>query len=169
MTEFFEEVGPYYAAPGNMGLTAILLRATSPNVDMMKHFMTKLAPQYDLTSQLHLITIPTLVLVGAYDWVCPPRASRAIARSISQSKMIIFDNSGHFLFSEEPREIPWRCPQLSCTRRGAALKVGYRFARNDRWNFAIGPVTRYSIVDLISHDRWAKDGARPHARHKPVS
>ena len=104
VTEFFEEVGPYYAAPGNMGLTAILLRATSPNVDMMKHFMTKLAPQYDLTSQLHLITIPTLVLVGAYDWVCPPRASRAIARSISQSKMIIFDNSGHFLFSEEPEK-----------------------------------------------------------------
>ncbi|RCW81160.1 alpha/beta fold hydrolase [Phyllobacterium bourgognense] len=104
VTEFFEEVGPYYAAPGNMGLTAILLRATSPNIDMMKHFMTKLAPQYNLTSQLHLITIPTLVLVGAYDWVCPPRASRVIARSISQSKMILFDNSGHFLFSEEPEK-----------------------------------------------------------------
>ncbi|WP_162246991.1 alpha/beta hydrolase [Rhizobium sp. Root1220] len=104
VAEFFEKVGPYYAAPAQMGLTATLLQATSKNVDMMKHFMTKIAPQYDLTSQLHLIAVPTLVLVGAYDWVCPPRASRAIAKSIAQSKFVLFDRSGHFLFSEEPEK-----------------------------------------------------------------
>lgn len=99
---FFEEVGPFYAGPTNMELTSRLMRTTISNIEMMRHFMTKLAPGFDLTAQLHLITVPTLVLVGAFDWICPPRASRAIAKLVLRSKLVEFENSGHFVFSEEP-------------------------------------------------------------------
>lgn len=99
---FFEKVGPFYSGPSNMSLTSRLLGATISNIDMMKHFMTKLAPGYDLTSRLNLINEPTLVLVGSFDWVCPPRAGRAIAKGVPRSKLVEFENSGHFLFSEEP-------------------------------------------------------------------
>lgn len=102
--QFFEKVGPYYAAPSNEALTARLMRSTLPNIDMMKHFMTELAPKYDLRQALPKITAPALVMVGSYDWVCPPRASRCLVEGIEKAIFVEFRHSGHFLFSEEPAE-----------------------------------------------------------------
>ncbi|MGO4118644.1 alpha/beta fold hydrolase [Rhizobium ruizarguesonis] len=102
VANYFEEVGPYYAAPENGDLTAQLMRLTSTNIEMMRFFMSKLAPGYDVTSRLHSIVLPVLVLVGAYDWVCPPRAGLAIANAVQNGRLVEFDKSGHFLFSEEP-------------------------------------------------------------------
>ncbi|QWW72574.1 alpha/beta fold hydrolase [Rhizobium sp. WYJ-E13] len=99
---FFDKVGPYYAGPDHPELTARLMRPTTQNVDMMRHFMTKLAPTYDLMERLSEIAPPVLVLVGAYDWVCPPRAGRAIANGVQHGKLVEFQHSGHFVFSEEP-------------------------------------------------------------------
>lgn len=102
VSTFFEEVGPYYAGPEHEDLTARLLRSTSKDVEMMRHFMTQLAPNYDVTARLPEIKVPVLCLVGAYDWVCPPRASRAIAKGVANGRIVIFEKSGHFTFSEEP-------------------------------------------------------------------
>ena len=102
ISEFFTKVGPYYAGPQNMELTSRLMRPMSLDIDMVRHFMTHLAPGYDLTSQLERIKTAVLLLVGTYDWVCPPRASRAIARHIARASLVEFEKSGHFLFSEEP-------------------------------------------------------------------
>jgi proline iminopeptidase len=102
ISTFVAEVGPFYSGPDNMELTARLMRVTSQNINMMRHFMNKIAPAYDIISELPRIKIPVLLMVGAYDWVCPPRASRAIARAVPNSKLVIFERSGHFLFSEEP-------------------------------------------------------------------
>ena len=99
---FFEEVGPYYSGPDNMETTARLMQLTSQNTEMMRHFMTKLAPDYDITADLSNIVTPVLLTVGSYDWVCPPRASRAIARVVPNGKVVEFEHSGHFPFSEEP-------------------------------------------------------------------
>ncbi|WP_276120094.1 alpha/beta fold hydrolase [Pararhizobium qamdonense] len=101
---FFEEVGPFYAGPANADLTSRLMRATIPNIEMMRHFMTNLAPGFDLQSELHHIAVPVLVLVGAFDWVCPPHASRTIAKAVPRSTLVEFENSGHFPFSEEPEK-----------------------------------------------------------------
>ncbi|WP_081619826.1 alpha/beta hydrolase [Rhizobium sp. 2MFCol3.1] len=102
--QFFEKVGPYYAGPANERLTARLMRSTLPNIDMMKHFMTELAPKYDLRGALDRISAPALVMVGSYDWVCPPRASRCLVEGIEKAIFVEFKHSGHFLFSEEPDE-----------------------------------------------------------------
>ncbi|MGV1792909.1 alpha/beta fold hydrolase [Rhizobium sp. A37_96] len=101
---FFRLVGPYYAAPANMDLVRRLLAATKPDVKMMRHFMTVIASGYDLREALTNIAVPALILVGAHDWVCPPRASRAMNRLIANSKLVEFEHSGHFVFSEEPRK-----------------------------------------------------------------
>jgi len=49
-----------------------------------------------------IITTPTLVIVGAHDWACPPAGGRAIARGIRGAKLIELADSGHYGFSEEP-------------------------------------------------------------------
>lgn len=99
---FFREVGPYYAAPAHMDVPPALTALSIASVDMMRHFMTVIAPSYDLRPLLGGVAARTLVLVGKYDWVCPPRASRAIARGIPGAVLVEFDEAGHFPFSETP-------------------------------------------------------------------
>lgn len=99
---FFREVGPYYAAPAHMDVPARLTALSIMSVDMMRHFMTAIAPTYDVRPLLGKITAPTLAIVGKYDWVCPPRASRAIARGVPGAMLVEIDNAGHFVFSETP-------------------------------------------------------------------
>jgi len=99
---FFREVGPYYAGPSHMAIPATLTALSIPSVEMMRHFMTVVAPTYDLRPQLDQITARTLVLVGKHDWVCPPRASRAIASGIPGATLKEFKDAGHFPFSETP-------------------------------------------------------------------
>ncbi|TXI83255.1 MAG: alpha/beta hydrolase [Cupriavidus sp.] len=99
---FFREVGPYYAAPEHMNIPRELMPLSIPSIEMMRHFMTVIAPGYDLRPMLGKITTPTLVMVGKHDWVCPPRASRAIARGIPGAVLLEFEGAGHFLFSEVP-------------------------------------------------------------------
>lgn len=100
--DFFREVGPYYAAPGHMDVPPVLTALSTASVDMMRHFMTVVAPSYDLRADLGRIAARTLVLVGRHDWVCPPRASRALARGIPGATLVEFEQAGHFPFSETP-------------------------------------------------------------------
>ena len=99
---FFRHVGPYYAAPAHMDVPPVLTALSIASVDMMRHFMTAVAPSYDLRPRLEQIDTRTLVLVGKHDWVCPPRASRAIARGIPGALLVEFEDAGHFPFSETP-------------------------------------------------------------------
>jgi proline iminopeptidase len=52
-------------------------------------------PNYNLIPDLHKITVPTLVTVGRYDWFTPLEASEIIADKVPNSKLVIFENSGH--------------------------------------------------------------------------
>jgi proline iminopeptidase len=101
---FLEQVGPFYAGPSYTKAVCDLLSLTSVDIEMMKHFMANIAPDYDLVDKLSGIAAPTLVMVGGYDWVCPPRASRAIARGIPGAKLVEFETAGHFVFSEVPAQ-----------------------------------------------------------------
>jgi pimeloyl-ACP methyl ester carboxylesterase len=66
------------------------------------HFFPNLAASYDLRPHLSEITVPTLVIVGREDWVCPPVASRILASSIPGAGLVEIADAGHFPFSEEP-------------------------------------------------------------------
>ena len=55
---------------------------------------------WDVTSRLHTIRVPTLVICGKYDEVSP-RVARDIHRHIAGSKLVVFQNSSHLSFWEE--------------------------------------------------------------------
>ncbi len=59
---------------------------------------------YDYTDDLHNVNVPTLILVGNDKET--PITNREIAKDLSKtiknSKLYEFDNSGHFCFAEEP-------------------------------------------------------------------
>jgi proline iminopeptidase len=85
-----------------MDVPPALTALSIASVDIMRHFMTVIAPSYDLRPLLGSISARTFVLVGKFDWVCPPRASRALARGIPGAVLVEFDDAGHFPFSETP-------------------------------------------------------------------
>jgi proline iminopeptidase len=102
MEAFNRLVAPFYAAPDHMDVPGRLFPLSSFATDVAEHFFGRLAARYDVRDRLAAIRVPTLVIAGAYDWVCPPVASRSMARQIPDARLVEIDNAGHFPFSEEP-------------------------------------------------------------------
>jgi proline iminopeptidase len=63
-------------------------------------------PHYDIKAQLPAITCPTLVTVGRDDWITPVECSETIVSLIPDSRLVVFEKSGHSPQIEEADE--WR-------------------------------------------------------------
>ncbi len=55
----------------------------------------------DLRADLEKITIPTAIFHGKHDKLCPFELAEQLHKGIANSKLIVFENSGHALFLEE--------------------------------------------------------------------
>lgn len=58
----------------------------------------------DLRSDLQKITIPTLILHGKNDKICSFDLAEQMKAGISDSKLVVFEKSGHSLFLEETKK-----------------------------------------------------------------
>jgi pimeloyl-ACP methyl ester carboxylesterase len=65
------------------------------------------------------LTVPTVIVAGRQDRICPIEESRSLARIIKGSALVVFDASGHFPWLEEPDSFFERVP-------AAMLRVGNR-------------------------------------------
>ncbi len=52
-------------------------------------------PAYDIKTSLGEVTCPTLVTVGRGDWITPVACSKTIASLIADSRLVVFEKSGH--------------------------------------------------------------------------
>ena len=57
---------------------------------------------FPVVSRLNTIHIPTLILNGRYDIFCSAAQAQMMHECINGSKLVIFDDSGHFPWVEEP-------------------------------------------------------------------
>jgi pimeloyl-ACP methyl ester carboxylesterase len=57
---------------------------------------------FDSRGKLHDIHVPTLIIVGRYDFVCPPVWAEQMHRDIPGSELVSFEQSGHLAHLEEP-------------------------------------------------------------------
>jgi proline iminopeptidase len=57
--------------------------------------------EWDFTPRLGEIRTPTLVLVGREDVICPPSQSKIMHEGIPDSELVVFEQSGHFVYVEE--------------------------------------------------------------------
>jgi proline iminopeptidase len=92
---------PLYAAPGHEDVPTRLMALSTINADIAAHFFQRLGPVKDVRPRLPEIAVPTLVVTGRHDWVCPPAAGRTLAAAIPRAELVELD-SGHFGFSETP-------------------------------------------------------------------
>ena len=57
-------------------------------------FSTNL-PGWDITEQLRDLQVPTLITVGRTDWITPVSCSETISALMPESRLVIFEKSGH--------------------------------------------------------------------------
>ncbi|MFT4164004.1 MAG: alpha/beta hydrolase [Microlunatus sp.] len=95
-------VFPLYAAPGHEEIPPKLMALSRLDIEITAHFFTRLAAGYDVRPRLGEIDLPTLVVTGHHDWVCPPSAGRDIAEAIHGARLVELTDAGHFGFSEAP-------------------------------------------------------------------
>ncbi|MEU0040700.1 alpha/beta hydrolase [Streptomyces sp. NPDC006333] len=60
------------------------------------------AGNWDVRDALGKVGIPTQILVGRYDWICPVRWAEEMHEGIPGSRLTVFESSGHFVHLEEP-------------------------------------------------------------------
>ncbi|XXR98564.1 alpha/beta fold hydrolase [Sorangium sp. So ce426] len=61
--------------------------------------------RFDFTPRLPEIAVPTLIIAGRHDWICPPDLSEEIARLIPGADLRIFERSSHWVRADEPRAL----------------------------------------------------------------
>lgn len=66
-------------------------------------YANKEGPTFDARDKLSAITARSLVVVGAHDMI-PMEKAQAIHEGLSDSELIVFDDSGHFAPVEEPEK-----------------------------------------------------------------
>ncbi len=57
---------------------------------------------FDLRPEIGRVAVPTLVLAGRHDWICPPEFSEEIHRLIPGAQLQIFEDSSHTIRADEP-------------------------------------------------------------------
>jgi len=62
-----------------------------------KHFI----PRYDVRQALREVRVPTLIVAARHDWITPVSQAEEIHRLLPDSRLRVFENSGHMPFIEE--------------------------------------------------------------------
>ncbi|MGE5251761.1 MAG: alpha/beta fold hydrolase [Bacteroidota bacterium] len=70
----------------------------------LKIFNEREAAVMDLRPALGKVTVPTLVIVGRYDFITNVAMAEEMVRHLPDSRLEIFEDSGHFAFVEEPEK-----------------------------------------------------------------
>jgi pimeloyl-ACP methyl ester carboxylesterase len=59
----------------------------------------------DLTAELPMLYVPTLVIGGTRDVITPPAESRRIAQLVPGARLVMFEHAGHMLMLERTAEL----------------------------------------------------------------
>ena len=97
--EYFETLGPLYSLTFDLDAERERTHVYAP--DPMNEGYAGFLRRYDVTGDLHKITVPTLVIGARHDWICAPEFSVEIAHRIPGADLRIFENSGHTVQADE--------------------------------------------------------------------
>ena len=102
--EYYKTMGPMYSTTFDLDKFEAGWHRGIRNFDQLNSGFGGFLRDFDYTDQLVQIGCPTLVLAGAWDWICPPSQSRLIAERIPDVRLEIFENSAHSLAQDEPEK-----------------------------------------------------------------
>ncbi|WP_326557948.1 alpha/beta fold hydrolase [Micromonospora sp. NBC_01796] len=106
LRDCWQEILPLYDHVYDPAKVAERVEATPYRYETHNYAFSVNMPNYDIKSQLHRITCPTLVTVGRDDWITPVASSEVIASLIPDARLVVFEKSGHSPQIEEAQR--WR-------------------------------------------------------------
>jgi pimeloyl-ACP methyl ester carboxylesterase len=100
-----DEMKPNYLAPGPgradvMAVVMEMARALGPDVFVRQS--RALQRRKDQQATLSKCNVPTLILCGAHDKLCPVRRHRFMADLIPDAKLVVLEDAGHLPTLEQP-------------------------------------------------------------------
>jgi len=103
-TQWFRDTAPYYLYNPSKDLSAFLQTVTTPLAAAATsvYSTNPLKPQMPPISALADVKADTLILVGRQDPTCPVMVSEKLHEGIRGSKLIEYEETGHFPWIEQP-------------------------------------------------------------------
>jgi pimeloyl-ACP methyl ester carboxylesterase len=102
-----EEMKPHYLAPGPHRaevLDLVMDMALTLGADTFVRQSRALQRRRDQQGTLRKCKVPTLVLCGAHDALCPVKRHTFMAELIPYAKLVVLENAGHLPTLETPAE-----------------------------------------------------------------
>lgn len=97
----FGSIAPLYAVPevlknkAEVDVGKVLAGITKFIFETSSAAMGDCLSRYDMRDRLHELEIPALIFCGRHNWITPFFLSEELAKGLSRSKFVVFENSGH--------------------------------------------------------------------------
>ena len=102
-----KKLAPMFLSPQNAQNPALVSLITGMGEhigrDGYVRQQTAIMGRKDRLSDLKMINVPTLIMVGAEDKVTPPKVSQEMHENITGSELVIVPNCGHLVTLEAPK------------------------------------------------------------------
>jgi proline iminopeptidase len=94
---------PIYFETGGDALADAVARRMRVCAAAFNRGQFELLPSFDVTDRLSEMTVPTLCVGGAADWIAPPEhGPKRLAARLPDADLRVLDGCGHFPFLEHP-------------------------------------------------------------------
>jgi proline iminopeptidase len=102
----------YWADPKRIEKHQEHFAATSMSVDAFRGSKESKRIPFDLTGELKKVTAPALIVAGDKDLFCPPAAARQMHLGLPNSKLLLIEDCGHFMWLEQAEEFDAQVPRF---------------------------------------------------------
>lgn len=103
LADLYRALVPYFVRSGDPGPMLSALDPAVISADSFKRVFDEALPTWSAVDRLGHIRCPTLVIGGRHDVFCSPPQLTRIACRVPGARQVWFDNSGHFVWLEEPQ------------------------------------------------------------------
>jgi len=102
LRDLFGTIFPLYFRSYDSKVGAAIDSSTHWSAAAYNRGFVECLPEFNVVARLGEITTPTLVVAGRYDWITPvAEGAERIHAGLPESKLVVFENSGHLPFIEE--------------------------------------------------------------------
>ncbi|MBE9030694.1 alpha/beta hydrolase [filamentous cyanobacterium LEGE 11480] len=105
LNAYFQQLGPLYSLTFKPEQASQAWQRTRLSIDAINQAFGGFLRTYNVMPQLKHITAPSLVIGGRHDWICAPEFSAEIAAAIPQAELMIFEQSGHSIRSDQLEDL----------------------------------------------------------------
>lgn len=101
MRETLAELNLLYSAKPNVKRVKEIVKKAEVRPKILNWFFGGAARSFNTVERLSSIGIPTLIVAGDRDWICPLSQAKIMHEGIPGSKLAVFQGGHHLLFADE--------------------------------------------------------------------